>query len=268
MPEQVRLVAIDLVRLSLWFAILALIFIPVERLIALHPKRVFRAGIWVDIGYYFLNSLVPNLLLILPSAVLAGTVHTLLPPAYYAWVAHLPPALHLAAIVVVGEFGFYWGHRWTHEVPALWRFHAIHHSAEQIDWLVNTRAHPIDMVFTRLCGLIPLHILGLTQAADGAPSVTVALFIVLSTAWGFLIHANIRVRLGPFENLIATPAFHHWHHTNDDHRDRNYAAMLPWIDRLFGTFHLPRTWPTSYGVDEKVPAGMPRQLLLPFSRPR
>ena len=264
--EQIRPITIDFARLLLWFAILAIVFIPIERLVALHPKKKFRAEIWSDVGYYFLNSLAPSAILVIPSAVLAGTVHFLLPETYYNWVGHWPPALHLVAVVIVGEVGFYWGHRWTHEIPALWRFHAVHHSAEQIDWLVNTRAHPVDMVFTRLCGLIPLHMLGLTQAADGTPSIVVALFIVISTAWGFLIHANVRLRMGPIESLIATPAFHHWHHTNDEHRDRNYAAMLPCLDRLFGTFHLPRGWPTSYGVDDKLPAGLARQLIRPFRR--
>src|ERR1035438_7661357 len=42
-------------------------------------------------------------------------------------------------------------------------------SAEEIDWLVNTRAHPVDMVFTRLCGLVPLYVLG-PGAADGEHS--------------------------------------------------------------------------------------------------
>lgn len=51
--------------------------------------------------------------------------------------------------IVVGEVGAYWGHRWSHEIPWLWRFHAIHHSAEEMDWLVNTRAHPLDMFFGR-----------------------------------------------------------------------------------------------------------------------
>lgn len=266
MFEQIKPFAIDVARLSLWFAILAIVFVPVERMVALHPTKVFRTEIWSDIGYYFGNSLAPNAMLVLPSALLARAVHSLLPATYYAWVTHWPPALHLVAIVIVGEVGFYWGHRWTHEIPALWRFHAVHHSAEQIDWLVNTRAHPVDMVFTRLCGLIPLHILGLTQTTDGTPSIVVALFIVMSTVWGFLIHANVRVRLGPIESLIATPAFHHWHHTNDEYRDRNYAAMLPWLDRLFGTFHLPRGWPPSYGVDDKLPPGLAPQLIRPFRR--
>jgi sterol desaturase/sphingolipid hydroxylase (fatty acid hydroxylase superfamily) len=68
--------------------------------------------------------------------------------------------------------------------------------------------------------------------------------------------------------LIATPAFHHWHHTLGEPRDRNYASMLPCMDRLFGTWHLPRKqWPSSYGIDAKLPDSLGMQLIYPFLPP-
>jgi sterol desaturase/sphingolipid hydroxylase (fatty acid hydroxylase superfamily) len=82
--------------------------------------------------------------------------------------------------------------------------------------------------------------------------------------WGFLIHANVRWRLGPLEWLIATPAFHHWHHTLAEPRDRNYATMLPCMDWIFGTYYLPRNWPSSYGIEAKLPASVAGQLAYPF----
>jgi len=85
------------------------------------------------------------------------------------------------------------------------------------------------------------------------------------TFWGFFIHANVRWRFGPLEWLIATPAFHHWHHTRGEHADRNYAAMLPWLDRLFGTYYMPRkAWPANYGTDTPVSSNMAVQLLDPI----
>ena len=62
----------------------------------------------------------------------------------------------LAAALVVGEFGFYWGHRWMQEMPLRWRFHSIHHGPVEVDWLVNTHPHPLDIVFVRLCGFVPI----------------------------------------------------------------------------------------------------------------
>lgn len=85
-------------------------------------------------------------------------------------------------------------------LPEQLRFHSIHHSAKDIDFLTNTRAHPVDMVFTRTCGLIPVLAFGLT---GGGPTVT-ALFLVLGTLWGFFIHANVRWRFGFLERVIAT----------------------------------------------------------------
>jgi sterol desaturase/sphingolipid hydroxylase (fatty acid hydroxylase superfamily) len=119
----------------------------------------------------------------------------------------------------------------------------IHHSAEHVDWLVNTRAHPVDMVFTRLCGLVPLSVLGLAAPLGGSASLIPVIVLFLGTVWGFFVHANVRWRFGRLEWLSATPAFHHWHHTNDGpaYVDKNYAAMLPWINRLFGTFYFAAT---------------------------
>ncbi len=137
-----------------------------------------------------------------------------------------------------------------------------------MDWLVNTRAHPIDIVFTRLCGFVPLYVVGLAQPMTRTLDVVPMLVAVVGTFWGFPIHANVRWRLSWLGWLVATPAFHHWHHTNDDRRDRNYAAMLPVFDRIFGTYHVPaKRWPAEYGIDAPVAAGLAGQLMQPLHRP-
>jgi sterol desaturase/sphingolipid hydroxylase (fatty acid hydroxylase superfamily) len=259
--------AIQIARLCIWLVLLAAIFTPLERLFALHPNKIFRKAIFTDLAYYFLSSLVPSILLSVPLAFLAWAVHHYIPTAFTAAIAAQPLWLRAAASFLVGEIGFYWGHRWSHEIPLLWRFHAIHHSAEHLDFLINTRSHPVDMVFTRLCGLVPLYILGLASPIGTRGSLIPVLLILLGTVWGFFIHANVRWRFGPLEWLVATPAFHHWHHTNDgpDVINKNYSPMLPWIDRIFGTLYLPSDrQPASYGIDEAISSDLFGQLVDPF----
>ena len=259
--------ALQILRLCVWLVLLAVIFTPLERLFALHPKKIFRKAILTDLAYYFLSSLVPTILLSVPLAAIAFAVHRFIPSSFTAAVAAWPLGLRIAAALVVGEIGFYWGHRWSHEIPLLWRFHSIHHSAEHLDFLVNTRSHPIDMVFTRLCELTPLYILGLASPVSRGGSLIPVLVILVGTIWGFFIHANLRWRFGPLEWLVATPAFHHWHHTNDGPAfvNKNYAPMLPWIDRLFGTLYLPRDrQPAKFGIDQPLSNHLIGQLLDPF----
>jgi sterol desaturase/sphingolipid hydroxylase (fatty acid hydroxylase superfamily) len=264
---SVQAFAVEVLRLIVWLVLLTAIFAPLERLFALRraPGRLRDAP--ADIAFYFLNSLLPLAILAAPLAVLAAIVRHLTPPDYAQAIAGLPLWAKLAAGLVVSEFGGYWGHRLSHEVPLLWRFHAIHHAPQHVDWLIASRAHPVDQVFEKLCALSPLYILGLAQPTPQGAGLA-AYVAIFGTIWGFFIHANVRWRLGPIEWLVSTPAFHHWHHTNDAHRDRNYAALFPVVDRLFGTLHLPDRWPDDYGVDAPPPPGFVGPLLDPFGPPK
>ena len=262
---HVQHLALATARLSVWFFLLCVVFLPLERAFAERPQRPLRRQFALDLAYYFLNGLVTAALL----AAVAGLVTTLLRPlvphALLAATAALPLSVRVLATLLVGELGFYWGHRWSHEIPLLWRFHAVHHSAEQVDWLTNTRAHPIDMIFTRLCGVVLIVLTGLAQPATRTGTASVALLVVFTTLYGFFIHANLRWRFGWLEAVIATPAFHRWHHTNDANRNHNYAATLPLYDRLFGTHHLPRSGaPPCFGIDLPLRHGVLRQLVDPF----
>jgi sterol desaturase/sphingolipid hydroxylase (fatty acid hydroxylase superfamily) len=251
--------AVDFLRLTLWLVLLGIVFVPLEKLLPLHRQKLLRRSLGLDFVYYFLSGIAPKLLLILPISALASVVHNILPGGFYSWMASQPQGLRLAAAVVAGEFGAYWGHRWSHEIPWLWRFHSLHHRAEEMDWLVNTRAHPLDMAFTRFCGLVPMYLLGLAQPRGGELDWVPLAVSLIGTFWGFFIHANVNLRLGWLESLVSSPAFHHWHHTNDSAEtlNKNYAALLPWMDRCFGTHYLPaKAWPQIYGIAPLPPESL------------
>jgi len=262
MPGDLILLA----QLCAWFVILCTVFIPLEQFFALRPQKIRRPQFLNDLGFFFLSGLMPKLILAIPMAALAFGFNRILPSALLAFTAQLPLWAKLLGSLTLGEIGFYWGHRWMHEIPFLWRFHALHHSAEKIDFMVNTRLHPIDLVFTRLCGFVPIYALGFaaptTHLADNTP----LMFILFGVVWGFFLHANIRARFGPIEKVIAMPAFHHWHHSKVDHANHNYASVFAWLDRIFGTYYLPDEWPAEYGIVDKAPEDFASQILEPFDR--
>jgi sterol desaturase/sphingolipid hydroxylase (fatty acid hydroxylase superfamily) len=256
------------VRQCAWLVILIVIFVPLEQFFAVRRQHLLRQSALGDLGFYFISGVVPHLLLVVPLSLAAYVAYHFVPWRLHAAVATWPLWLRGLSAFVVADFGFYWGHRWAHEIPLLWRFHSLHHSPEHVYFLISARAHPVDNTFIRLCGLIPIYLLGLGAPQSVQGTLIATLLMLLVTVWGFFIHANVRWRLGPLEWMIATPGFHHWHHTRSEFRDRNFASMLPWMDMIFGTYHNPwNEWPSAYGIDSELPGSVVGQLLHPFGPP-
>ena len=256
---------VDVLRLAVWLAALTVLFVPLERFFGQRHAGRSRTELISDLGFYFLSSLLPAVLLAMPLALVALAGQRLLPELVPATLAALPLWGKILLGLLIGEIGTYWGHRLSHEIPWLWRFHAVHHSTSHMYFLANTRTHPVDMVVTRLFGMTPLYLLGLAGPGAAGSAAPLALLLV-GTIWGFFIHANLRWRFGPLEWLVATPAFHHWHHSKFEHINRNYASTLPVLDRVFGTHYLPRTWPEAVGIEAPMPLSLSGQLLAPLQR--
>jgi sterol desaturase/sphingolipid hydroxylase (fatty acid hydroxylase superfamily) len=242
---------------AIGIALLFVVFVPLEKLFALRKQRVFRTGLLTDLTHILVNGAVTAV------AVVALVVVAAIPVFWirrFDLVGALPAeaAVGLAAALVA--VGNYWGHRLTHQVPFLWRFHSVHHSIEQMDWVASGRLHPLDQAFTQAFTVFPLFLLGYGTGVFGGVAVFVTLLALFQ-------HANVRLRFPGVRWVINTPEWHHWHHAiDDDARDKNFG--LPVVDKLFGTAYLPKDRrPVGFGTRSPVPAdGYLRHLAYPFTR--
>lgn len=249
-----------------WFVldllVLALLFVPLERLFALHRKqRILRRGFKTDLLYFFVSHMAVQTTVLLTMTPAALLFRWAVNAQFQAAVAEQPLALQLLEAVFLADLFQYGIHRLFHRIPFLWRFHAIHHSSREMDWLAGSRLHLVDVVATRAISFVPLFVMGFSEPA-------VLAYVVLVSFQAVLLHANLRFRSGWLRWGVATPEYHHWHHSAEAQAlDRNFAVHLPLIDVLFGTAYLPDRWPREYGVaGHPVPDGWLPQLLYPFRR--
>jgi sterol desaturase/sphingolipid hydroxylase (fatty acid hydroxylase superfamily) len=175
------------------------------------------------------------------------------------WVTALPPWLQFGLAVMLADFLVYWTH-WSYHHGFLWRFHAIHHSTTHLDWLAAVRVHPLGTIIGGVMLVIPLALLGFD------PRLLAGVGSVIGLA-GLLVHANVPWDFGPLRYVIASPAFHRWHHADEPAAyGKNLAAIFPIWDLLFGTWHLPPRQPLAFGAGEPVPEGFWKQFMWAFNQ--
>jgi sterol desaturase/sphingolipid hydroxylase (fatty acid hydroxylase superfamily) len=261
LTHEPRAMSAGLDYFSLELLVLALLFIPMERLWGLHEQRIFRPGWQTDLKHFFVSHLGVQLIAfttLIPVQVFLGWAVRL---DFQRHVAAQPVWLQFFEVLFVVDLVSYWVHRAFHSVPWLWKFHAIHHSSLNMDWLASSRSHLVDVLVNRTLGFVPVFLLGFAPPAIYA-------YLVFVSFHAVYIHANVSHRWPYLRHVFATPEFHHWHHTSDDEGiDKNFAVFLSFIDRLFGTSHLPAHWPRSYGTTKfQPPETYLGQLAYPFQR--
>lgn len=238
-------------------ALIFIFFVALEKRFPLHKKKTFRPGWLTDLTHYLVNQYLVEvgvLILAIPLYLLLGWA---IANPLSEKIVTQPAQIQFLEAVIIAELAFYWIHRGAHTFPWFWRFHAIHHSSEQLDFLSAVRFHPIDLALARIGVGVPLVLLGFSAETFGG-------YLVWNALNSIFIHANIRwqIPIGLWW-LVVAPRYHHWHHSSYV-TDKNFGHPL--IDLLFGTFYYPsRKIPMVYGVTETVPKSYWGQLRYPWN---
>ena len=246
-------------QITIGFFLFAAVFVTLERKIPLRRQKVLRRGWITDINYFVLGCFVGQFSGAISLAIIVFVCH-MTGLRFPQLASRQPGWLQFLEILLLFDFFGYVFHRAMHKIPWLWRFHRIHHSSQEMDWLVNARVHPVDKVLSDCVQLVPTLCLGFS-------TLPLLAFTILLGIQGFLNHSNLRANYGPLRWIVASPQFHHWHHSTDTNSyDTNFAPHLVIFDLLFGTARLPSSnaMPAGYGVTDQVPDGFLRQLIHPF----
>lgn len=237
----------------------ALLFVPLERLLPLHRDRAWlRKGVATDLLHVFVSGFLIRAGAVATVLLLSTASWSVLPAGLRDTVRAQPDWLEFVELLILSDLCFYIAHRIVHAVPVLWRFHAVHHSSEELDWLATYRVHPVDQIFNSTMIALP----GLLLGFSAGPLLAYALLY----RWhAMLLHSNVDVGLGPIGKWIATPRFHHWHHADERQAyDRNFGGQLAIWDRWFGTSYDAARLPNRYGAGGEVPEDYVGQLVRPF----
>ena len=75
--------------------------------------------------------------------------------------AEMPLWAQALTFLIVSDFLTYWIHRLYHGAQ-LWRYHAVHHSSEDLDWISAARFHPINILFGTIIVDVALLLAGIS----------------------------------------------------------------------------------------------------------
>jgi sterol desaturase/sphingolipid hydroxylase (fatty acid hydroxylase superfamily) len=217
--------------------------------------------------------------LVIPLMTLLSVGAAALAGRYAHWI-ELRPAAHwpgwlLVPVTIVAMDGANWlAHYADHRLEPLWRFHALHHSQEELSVLSSFRAHPLMHTTGFLLATIP--VMALMPGRPIAPAL-----ITIYVCIGTLQHANLRWTFGPAGRVIVSPAYHRLHHAAD-----NQAVNLGVVLTIWDVLARCATFPARGGdvgrtgldgrpvpVEQDESSGpvlrlLAEQLIEPFGAPR
>lgn len=236
---------------------LFVMFVPLERAFpARRGQPVFRRSFVTDVLFYFGQHVLFTALALYVITQVGSWIVTVDALALFRGAFG---GMHIAGqvllILMLGDLLAYWGHRAQHHFDVLWRFHAVHHTSVEVDWLAAHREHPVDGVYTQLLVNLPALLLGFDIGA-------VLGVVAFRSVWAIFIHSNVRLPLGPLKYLVGSPSLHRIHHAKD-RKVGNFANLAPWLDLAFGTFRDGEE-PAELGIADPAPASYPALLWYPF----
>jgi sterol desaturase/sphingolipid hydroxylase (fatty acid hydroxylase superfamily) len=175
-----------------------------------------------------------------------------------------PVWAQLLTLFILRDFIHWNVHRLLHRVPALWEFHKVHHSVEQMGFAAHLRFHWMETIVYRTIEYIPLAMIGF--------GIQEFLFVHLfALSIGHFNHSNIRVPLGPFKYIFNNPQMHIWHHAKHipSKTGVNFGISLSIWDYIFGTHYIPKDGrDEQLGFDDmdQFPSELKDQLVYGFKR--
>lgn len=191
-----------------------------------------------DLGWLVLNGVVSQPV---AEAAIAAIAIVLAPDG--GLVSGMHVVVQVAVGLLVFELGTYAAHRAAHEVPWLWKLHAVHHAPTTMRALNNPRLHPAELLVRTVVTNLPALLLGVSPVA----------FAWLAAVRGVHLwfgHIDADLRYGPLSRVLNTASVHRWHHADsvEEGGMANYGGMFVLFDQLLGTFRLP--------PEEAEPTGM------------
>lgn len=248
--------------LILAFIVSAILFIFLEKIFPKYREQIIFRPEWrLDFVYFCFNHLIITVVLLIANYFVVTVFGWSANSSLQSYVQSLPIVVQVVILIIAADFMLYWSHRTFHEHPRLWKFHAVHHSVEHMDWMAGSRNHVVQTIVDRSLALVPLYLIGADKSA-------LDIYVSFAAFQAVFVHANIGIPFGPFKYLLCTPQYHHWHHSSEKPAiDTNYAVHLPLFDKLFGTYHMPsKHWPAEYGTTKRLPRTFFSQLVFPFKK--
>lgn len=232
-----------------YFAVILLALV-VERIAP--AERQSLCGIRLNLMITGLNIVLHTLLLPLIGVVTVSAVNAagggwiLLPDAGWSLLGGL------AVYVLTVDALEYLFHRAQHRWPLLWSMHSLHHSAPELNAASTGRHYWAD----HLLKLLTIFLVSGT-VFKANPAI-LGLYGVISY-YNVFSHMNLRLGFGRWAFVLNSPQYHRIHHSaQSQHHNRNFAALFPIFDVLFGTYHRPEAgdFPATGLDDRQPPAGV------------